>query len=105
MLDRRASYSPRDPDPLKRLHLALCLATFLVWTGTVHAATVAILWPPTPSADVTQALTLLHGELLSVGLEVTMSDRASARGVGETDSVAWLETFAARGASAVIDPV
>jgi hypothetical protein len=54
---------------------------------------------------VTQALTLLRGELLSVGLEVTMSDRAGARGAGETDSLAWLEAFAARGASAVIDAV
>ncbi|HEY5283442.1 MAG TPA: hypothetical protein VIM14_11695 [Polyangia bacterium] len=65
----------------------------------------AILWPSIPSDDVTQALTLLRGELLSVGLEVTMSDRAIARGVGESDSVAWLEALAAQGASAVIDPV
>ena len=105
MPDRRASCSPRDQGPLNRLRLALWLATFLVWTGRAHAATVAILWPPTPSADVTQALTLLRGELSSVGLEVTMSDRAGARGVGETDSVAWLEAFAARGVSAVIDAV
>jgi len=105
MLDRRASFSPREQGPLNRLRLALCLTTFLVWTGPAHAATVAILWPPTPSADVTQALTLLRGELLSVGLEVTVSDRAGARGVGETDSLAWLEAFAARGTSAVIDVV
>jgi len=105
MLDRRASFSPREQGPLNRLRLALCLTTFLVWTGPAHAATVAILWPPTPSADVTQALTLLRGELLSVGLEVTMSERAGARSVGETDSVAWLEAFAARGTSVVIDAV
>jgi hypothetical protein len=43
--------------------------------------------------------------LLSVGLEVTMSDRASARGAGETDSLAWLEAFSARGTSAVIDAI
>jgi hypothetical protein len=105
MLDRRASFSLRDQGPLKRLRLALCLAMFLVGIGPAHAATVAILWPPTPSADVTQALTLLRGELLSLGLEVTMSERAGARSVGETDSVAWLEAFAARGTSAVIDAV
>jgi hypothetical protein len=105
MLDRRASFSPRDPGPLNRLRLAFCLTTFLVGTGAAHAATVAILWPKAPSADVTQALTLLRGELLSVGLEVTMSDRAGARGGGGTDSVAWLEAFAARGTSAVIDAV
>ena len=105
MLDRRASFWPRDQGLLSCLRLAFCLTTLLVWTGAAHAATVAILWPPTPSADVTQALTLLRGELLSVGLEVTMSDRAGARGVGETDSVAWLEAFAAQGTSAVIEAV
>ena len=105
MLDRRASFWPRDPGRLNRLRLAFCLMTLLVWSGAAHAATVTILWPPTPSADVTQALTLLRGELLSVGLEVTMSARAGARGGGKTDSVAWLEAFAARGISAVIDAV
>jgi hypothetical protein len=103
MLDRRTSCSPRDQGRLKRQRLGLCLAAFLIWTGTAHAATVAILWPPAPSAEVTQALTLLRGELLSVGLEVMIADRADARGVGRTDSLAWLETLAARGASAVID--
>ncbi|HEX7499280.1 MAG TPA: hypothetical protein VF524_03150 [Polyangia bacterium] len=34
-----------------------------------------------------------------------MTDRADVRGVGETDSLAWLEDFAKRGASAVIDAV
>jgi hypothetical protein len=105
MLDRRASFSPRDQGRLNRLRLALSLATFLVGTGQAHAATVAVLWPPTPSADVTQALTLLRGELLSVGLEVTISDRAGARRVEQTDSAAWLEAFAARNVSAVIDTV
>ena len=105
MPDRRVSFSPRDQGPLNRLRLALCLATFLAWTGPARAATVAILWPPNPSADVTQALTLLRGELLSVGLEVTVSDRADARGGAGTDSLAWLAAFAAGGASAVIDSV
>ncbi len=105
MLDRRASFSPRDQGPSSRLRLALCLVTFLVGSGAAHAATVAIVWPSTPSADMTQALTLLRGELLSVGLEVTMSNRADARGAGGADSLAWLEAFAARGASAVIDAV
>jgi len=93
---------------LTRLRLALCLSTFLLWTGSAHAATVAtvaILWPKAPSADVTQALTLLRGELLSVGLEVAVSDRMGVRGVGETDSLAWLEAFAARGTGAVVDVV
>jgi hypothetical protein len=105
MPDRRVSFSPRDQGSLNRLRLALFLVTFLVGTEAAHATTVVILWPPTPSADVTQALTLLRGELLSVGLEVTTSDRADAGSTRETDRVAWLETFAARGASAVIDAI
>jgi hypothetical protein len=90
---------------LNRLGLAFCFALFLLGTGTARAATVAILWPSPPSPDVTQALTLLRGELLSVGLEVTMSDRTAAHGVGQADSLAWLEAFAARGIAAVIDTV
>ena len=108
MLDRRASFSHRDPGPLRRLRFALGLAAFLVWTGSARAATVAtvaIMWPKAPSTDVTQALTLLRGELLSVGLDVTVADRASARSVGETDSLAWLEAFVARETSAVVDVV
>jgi hypothetical protein len=92
-------------DPLQRLQLAVCFATFLVGMQNAHAASVVILWPPTPSADATQALTLLRGELLSVGLEVTTSDRKPGREVGGANSVAWLETFAAQGASAVIDTI
>ena len=105
MLHRRASFSPLAPGPLRRLQIALCFATFLMGTRGAHAATVVILWPPTPSADVTQALTLLRGELLSVGLEVKMSDRKAASDVGGATSVAWLEAFAAQGASAVIDTI
>jgi hypothetical protein len=105
MLHRRASFSHREHRSFRRLHLALGLATLLLGTRGAHAATVVILSPPAPAADVTQTLTLLRGELLSVGLEVTMSDRSSGREVGGADGVAWLETFAARGASAVIDPI
>jgi hypothetical protein len=104
MLHRRASFSHREHRSSRRLYLALGLATLLFGTRGAHAATVVILSPSAPSADVTQTLTLLRGELLSVGLEVTMSDRSSGREVGGADSVAWLETFAARGVSAVVDP-
>jgi hypothetical protein len=103
MLDRRASFSPRDPGPLNRL--AFCLATFLAWTGNAHAATVAIVSPSSPSAEVTEALTLLRGELLSVGLEVTIAERPTAHDREGSDSRRWLEDLAAGGASAVIDAV
>jgi hypothetical protein len=90
---------------LTRLHFALWLTTFLVWAAPARATTVAILWPPTPSADVTQVLTLLRGELLSLDIEITMSDRVEERDARETNSVAWLEAFASRGASAVIHAI
>ncbi len=71
-----------------------------------YAATVAIVRPPSPSSDVAEALHSLHGELLSVGLDVAMTDRPAARGLAGADSRAWLEQVAAeRGASAVIDIV
>jgi len=105
MQDRRASCSLPNPGRLNRLRLAFTLATFLLWARPVHAATVTIVWPAIPSAESTQALTLLRGELLSVGLTVTTSDRVVARGMGEANSLAWLETLAAGGAGAVIDVV
>lgn len=87
------------------LRLAVCLSTFLGSmgsTGSANATTVAIVWPSTASAEVTQALTLLRGELLSAGLEVSISDRATTR---DSDSVVWLDAFAAQGTNAVINAV
>jgi hypothetical protein len=103
MLRPRASFSHREPRPLNRLRLALGLVAFLVGTPIARAATVVMLWPPTPAAEVTQAMTLLRGELLSVGLAVTTSERKPTPEVAAPNSVAWLESFAAEGASAVID--
>jgi hypothetical protein len=105
MQDPRASFSPRDRGRLSCLRLSLCLATLLLWTESARATTVAIVWPSPPSAEANQALTLLRGELLSVGLEVVLSDRPSSRGLAGTDSLAWLEAFVATGVSAVIDPI
>jgi hypothetical protein len=101
MLDPRASFSRRN----QGMRFALYLATLLAWTATAHAETVAILRPSSPSAEATQVLTLLRGELLSVGIEVTIADQASAHRAGETDSVAWLEPFAKQGMSAVVEAI
>jgi hypothetical protein len=82
------------------------LSTLLAWAWPAYAATIAILRPPNPSSDVAEALHSLHGELLSVGLDVTMTDRPAARGLAGADSRAWLEQVAVeRGARAVIDIV
>jgi hypothetical protein len=104
MRDRRASCSRREKN-VKHLPRALAFAVLLLWTSKASATTVAILSPPNPSADVTQALTLLRGELLSVGVEVTTLNRKEARGSGEAASVTWLEDLAAKGANAIIDPI
>jgi len=90
--------------PAHRLQPVFFLATFLAWAGPVQAATVVILSPPSPSAGVTDALTRLRGELLSVGLAVIMAERPDA--AARADSLTWLERAAEeRGASAVIDTV
>jgi hypothetical protein len=43
--------------------------------------------------------------LLSLGLEIMLSDRAAGRSARDTDSLAWLEDFAAKGVSAVVEAV
>lgn len=105
MPDPRASSCRRNPGSLNRLRRALCLATFLLWARSVQAETVAILQPASPSPDMTQALTLVRGELLSVGFDVTLLDRMSAHDMGRADSLAWLEPFAERGVSAVVEAI
>lgn len=72
----------------------------------VGPATVAIVWPPNPSAEVSEALTRLTGELLSVGLKVTKCARPANRGQAGAGSRDWLDEVANdRGASAIIDIV
>jgi hypothetical protein len=90
---------------LIRLRLALCIAALLLWAAPAHATTVALVWPSGVSEDVKQVLTLLRGELLSVGLEVTTSDGRGAGAREQSDVDAWLEGFAAHGVSAVIEAI
>ena len=40
-----------------------------------------------------------------MGLDIVLSERATSRSLEETDSLAWLEAFAAKGVSAVVEPV
>lgn len=88
-----------------RLRLVLCIAALLLWVTPARATTVALVWPPGVSDEVKQVLTLLRGELLSIGLEVTMSDGRGAATREQSDVAAWLEGFAAHGVSAVIDAI
>ena len=106
MLDRPASSSPLlDRGLLKRLHAVLALSTIAVWTWPAHATTVTIVSSPIPCAEVTEALNLLRGELLSVGLDVTMEHRPADHDQLGPDSRRWLEYLAAGGASAIVDAV
>jgi hypothetical protein len=87
-----------------RLRPAILASALLLWAAPVYAVTVVVVRPPDPSPTVAETLVRLHGELLSVGLEVRIADAPAGRGQGGTDSRVWLEELAARsGASAVID--
>jgi hypothetical protein len=77
----------------------------MFWATHVHAATVAIVRPPNPSPALAETLSRLHGELLSVGLEVEITQR-SARRLGATELRAWLEKLVTeRGVEAIIESV
>jgi hypothetical protein len=80
-----------------RLPLTVLAWTLLLWAAPVYAATVAIVRPPNQTPGLTETVSRLHGELLSVGLEVKMIDRPAERGPGEAASRAWVEKIAAEG--------
>jgi len=78
----------------------------LVWATTVHAGTVAIVRPSTATRDFAETLSRLHGEMLSVGLEVRLIDRAAERDPDEAATRAWVEELAVEGdVDAVIEIV
>jgi hypothetical protein len=88
------------------VRLALLWSILLLWAAPVYAGTVAIVQPRNDTPDLTEALSRIHGELLSVGLEVKLIERLAGPDLGRTDSQAWLEEIAAEGQiDAVIDIV
>lgn len=90
---------------MNRLFAVVFLATVVAWSWPAHAATVSILLPTAPSAEVSEALNLLRGELLSLGLAVTTEQYPADHDQRGPDSRRWLEDLAARGSSAIIDTV
>lgn len=90
---------------MKVLRLAIPIVALLLWAENAGATTVAIVAPPTRSDDVKQVLTLLRGELLAAGLDVETSDRSATEGQRARTEAAWLEGFAERGMSAVVDAI
>jgi hypothetical protein len=89
-----------------RLRLAVLVWTLVLWAVPVCAATVAIVRPATPTPVLTETVSRLHGELLSVGLEVKLLDSPADRGPGPAEARAWVERVAAEyGIDAVIEIV
>ena len=86
--------------------MILLLGAPLLWAAPAHAVTVAIVAPPRATPEWTEALSRLRGELLSVGFEVRMVQRAEDHVPDDPDSRAWLEEIGAGGRTdAVIDVV
>jgi hypothetical protein len=91
---------------VNRLWLSLLPAALLFWAAPAIALTVAIAKPPSPSPATTETLVRLHGELLSVGLDVKIVERPAAHEPDGRDTRGWLEKLAAdRGLCAIIDVV
>jgi hypothetical protein len=104
MLDRRALCAsfPKWLSVFRLRPILLSSMVFLWWLPA-SAATVAIVRPASPSPVATETLSRLHGEFLSVGLEVRIANGPADRGQGGLDARSWLEALAAeRGVSAVV---
>lgn len=65
----------------------------LVWAAPAQAASITLLKRPESSAEVTEALFRLQGELLAVGLQLQMAERPANFDAGSFDKQAWLERF------------
>lgn len=75
---------------MRALHRILFVLCAVLWFGRAQAATVAILRPSSNAPAVGEALFRLKGELLAVGLAVSVADRP--RGI-ESSSEAFREWF------------
>lgn len=88
---------------------SFCVALFafvLCCAGRAYAATIAILRPAGSSVELGEALFRLQGELLALGLEVRIAERAKRAGASALDAQAWFEqTAAAHDVDAVIDVI
>ena len=91
---------------MNRLRYTFPLLIVLLWAVRAQAATVVIVRPTGPSPEATETASRLHGELLSLGVDVTIAERPASREPRATDSRAWVERIAVdRQADAVIDIV
>jgi hypothetical protein len=84
---------------------ALLASVACPWAARVDAATVMIVRPVSPSAELTETVSRLHGEMLSVGLTVMLAERPGGAGDGASART-WLESVASdRGIDAAIDVI
>jgi len=96
MLERRATcaaYLERLPVSWLR-HFIGC-SVLLLWGSPALAHTVALLRPPNQAARTTELLQRLRGELLSVGFEVVVRDRARQSKPSASSSEPWQRLLAA----------
>ena len=70
---------------------ALLASVVCLWAGRSDAATVMIVRPGAPSPELTETVSRLHGEMLSVGLTVMIAERAAGAGADGPSARAWLE--------------
>lgn len=76
---------------LKGMRWVLLSSGLLLWAGSAHASTVAILIPSSSSPALTEALSRIRGELLSVGLEVKTMEGPTDRDGTRHDPRAWIK--------------
>ena len=88
-----------------RAALTVLLASLAcLWGTRLNAATVMIVRPASPSTELTETVSRLHGEMLSVGLHVMIAERPG--GADGSSARAWLESVATdRGIEAAIDVI
>jgi hypothetical protein len=78
----------------------------LLWTVRAEAATVMIVHPASASPAMTETVSRLRGELLSLGVQVLVAERPAGPAAGAVDPRAWLAPDAGGPApDAVIDVV
>jgi hypothetical protein len=91
---------------MSRLWHKLVALIALLWAVRAQAATVVVVRPASASPAVTETMSRLRGELLSLGLDVVIGERPTTSPPGALDPRAWQRgDTGGRGPDAVIDIV
>lgn len=73
------------------MRLVLFSIVLLLWAASAHAGTVAIVRPSSDTPALTEAMSRIHGELLSVGLEVKTIERPEHHRRMRSEPRVWLQ--------------